>query len=33
MPLDEGEKFSKWREMFIAKVFTGFGAAIVCVSI
>jgi hypothetical protein len=28
MPIDDGEKFSKWREMFIAKVFTGFGAAI-----
>jgi hypothetical protein len=33
MPLDEGEKFSKWREMFVAKIFTGFGAAIGCASI
>lgn len=28
MPLDDGEKFSKWREVFIGKVFMGFGAAI-----
>ncbi len=28
MPLDDGEKFDKWREMFIAKCFMGFGAAI-----
>ncbi|MEG2087623.1 MAG: hypothetical protein RR022_05430, partial [Angelakisella sp.] len=28
MPLDEGEKFGKWRELFIAKMFTGFGSAI-----
>lgn len=28
MPLDDGEKFSKWREMFIAKCFSGFGSAV-----
>lgn len=28
MPLDDGEKFSRWREMFIAKCFTGFGSAV-----
>lgn len=28
MPLDDGEKFGKWREMFIAKIFLGFGSAI-----
>lgn len=28
IPLDDGERFSKWREMFVAKVFTGFGSAI-----
>lgn len=28
IPLDDGEKFKKWREMFIAKIFTGFGSAI-----
>ena len=28
MPLDDGEHFKKWREMFIAKIFTGFGSAI-----
>lgn len=28
MPLDDGEKFSKWREMFVGKCFTGFGSAI-----
>lgn len=28
IPLDDGEKFSKWREMYIAKFFTGFGSAI-----
>ena len=27
MPLDEGEKFSAWRELFVAKCFMGFGAA------
>ncbi len=26
MPLDDGEKFKKWREMFIAKVFGGYGS-------
>lgn len=28
MPIDDGEKFGQWREMFLAKAFTGFGAAI-----
>lgn len=28
MPLDDGEYFKKWREMFIAKIFMGFGSAI-----
>lgn len=28
IPLDDGEKFGKWREMFIGKCFTGFGSAI-----
>ncbi len=28
MPLDDGEKFSRWRDMFIGKCFTGFGSAI-----
>ncbi len=28
IPLDDGEKFSRWREMFVAKCFTGFGSAI-----
>ncbi len=28
MPLDDGEKFSRWREMFVGKCFTGFGSAI-----
>ncbi|MEG1576034.1 MAG: hypothetical protein RR366_04485, partial [Clostridium sp.] len=28
MPLDGGEKFDQWRELFIAKFFTGFGSAI-----
>ncbi len=28
MPLDDGEKYSKWQEMFIGKCFTGFGSAI-----
>lgn len=26
MPIDDGEKFKKWKEMFIAKVFSGFGS-------
>lgn len=25
MPLDDGQRFGKWREMFIGKVFSGFG--------
>lgn len=28
MPLDDGEKFARWREMFIGKCFTGFGSVI-----
>ncbi len=28
MPLDDGEKYSKWQELFIGKCFTGFGSAI-----
>lgn len=28
MPLDDGEKFKKWREMFIAKVFGGYGSLV-----
>lgn len=28
MPLDDGEKFSRWRELFIGKCFSGFGSAI-----
>ncbi len=28
MPLDDGEKFAKWREMFVGKCFTGFGSVI-----
>lgn len=28
IPLDDGEKFSRWREMFIGKCFTGFGSAV-----
>ncbi len=28
MVLDDGEKFSKWRSAFIAKVFSGYGSAI-----
>lgn len=28
IPLDDGEKFGRWREMFIGKCFTGFGSAI-----
>lgn len=28
MPLDDGEKFKKWREMFIAKVFSGYGSVL-----
>ncbi len=28
MPLDDGEKFSRWRELFVGKCFSGFGSAI-----
>lgn len=28
IPLDDGERFGRWREMFLGKVFTGFGSAI-----
>lgn len=28
IPLDDGEKFGRWREMFIAKCFSGFGSVI-----
>lgn len=28
MPLDEGEKYKKWKDLFIGKVFTGFGAVL-----
>lgn len=28
IPLDDGEKFGKWREMFVGKCFSGFGSAI-----
>lgn len=28
MPLDDGEKFGRWREMFIAKCFSGFGSVV-----
>lgn len=28
MPLDDGEKFAQWRDLFLAKCFTGFGSAI-----
>ncbi|MDE6713602.1 MAG: hypothetical protein K2K20_07690 [Lachnospiraceae bacterium] len=28
MPLDDGEKFKKWRELFIAKVFSGYGSVL-----
>lgn len=28
MPLDDGERFHRWREMFIGKCFTGFGSVI-----
>lgn len=28
MPLDDGEKFSRWREIFVGKCFSGFGSAI-----
>lgn len=28
MPLDDGEKFKKWRELFITKVFSGYGSVL-----
>lgn len=28
IPIDEGERFGRWRDMFISKVLTGFGSAI-----
>lgn len=28
IPLDDGERFSRWREMFIGKCFTGFGSVV-----
>lgn len=28
IPLDDGEKFGRWRELFIGKVFTGFGTLV-----
>jgi len=28
MPLDDGERFGRWRDLFIGKCFTGFGSAI-----
>lgn len=28
MPLDEGEKFKKWKELFIAKIFGGYGSVL-----
>ena len=28
MPLDDGEKFKAWQDMFVAKVFSGFGSVI-----
>lgn len=28
MPLDDAEKYSQWRDLFLAKCFTGFGSAI-----
>ncbi len=28
IPLDEGERFARWREMFVAKCFTGFGSVV-----
>ncbi|MBE5972304.1 MAG: hypothetical protein E7246_07300 [Lachnoclostridium sp.] len=27
IPIDDGERFGRWREMFVAKVFTGYGSA------
>lgn len=28
IPLDDGEKFGKWKELFIGKIFTGYGSII-----
>ena len=28
IPIDDGEKFGKWREMFLGKAFTGFGTVV-----
>lgn len=28
IPLDDGQKFGRWREMFVAKCFSGFGSAV-----
>ena len=28
MPIDDGDRFGRWRDMFIGKCFTGFGSAI-----
>lgn len=28
IPLDDGERFGKWRELFVGKAFSGFGSAI-----
>lgn len=28
IPLDDGEKFGRWREMFVGKCFSGFGSAV-----
>ena len=28
IPLDDGERFGKWRELFVGKTFSGFGSAI-----
>ena len=28
IPLDEGSKYKKWRELFIGKIFSGFGAVV-----
>ena len=28
MPLDDGEKFKAWQDMFVAKIFSGFGSVI-----
>ena len=28
MPLDDGEKYNKWKELFIGKIFSGYGAVL-----